>query len=755
MADDFHTQEERDGLRFTWNVWPASKLEATRSVVPIACVYTPLKQIEGMPPAMEYEPVKCKQAKCGAVLNPYCQVDYVSKHWTCPFCLTRNSFPQHYADNITETNLPAELIPQFTTLEYQLPGKMTGPPAFLYLVDTCLPADELDHLKDSIQQSLSLLPPTALVGLVTYGTMVNVHDFSAPECPRAFVFKGTKDYDASQVQALLGLGSGGAGTTNRFLVPVSEGSISLERILDDLQRDPWPKPPDQRPTRCTGVALSICVSLLERSIGKQGARVLLFMGGPCDVGPGSVVNRPLVETMRSTLDLHRDTAPLYKPACAFYKGIADRARASGHCIDVFACCLDQVGLLELKPCISQTGGLCVLADTFGQSVFKESFRRVFRRFDDSVGGADAGQLQMGFGAVLEVLTSRDFKISGALGPCFSMKRISASVSDTETGESGTCAWSLGGVDPSTSLAVVFDVTAKDAGGVQAGKRHFLQLITYYQHSNGRFRMRVTTTGGAWCSDPADTASLAASFDQETAAVVMARIAVNRTETEDSSDILRWLDRSLIRLCSKFAQYRKDDPASFNIAPNFAMFPQFMFHLRRSQFMQTFNMSPDESCYNRLVFSKESVSNALVMMQPSLICYSFQAGPVPVLLDAASVRSDVILLLDTFFHVLVFHGETIAAWREEGYAERPEHDAFRALLQAPKEDAATIMSTRFPVPRYIVCDQHKSQARFLMAKLNPSVTHNNMEGAGVAPVFTDDVSFSVFMDSLVKLSTSSS
>ena len=33
--------------------------------------YTPLKQIEGMPPALEYEPVRCKQPKCGAVLNPY------------------------------------------------------------------------------------------------------------------------------------------------------------------------------------------------------------------------------------------------------------------------------------------------------------------------------------------------------------------------------------------------------------------------------------------------------------------------------------------------------------------------------------------------------------------------------------------------------------------------------------------------------------------------------------------------------------
>jgi hypothetical protein len=29
----------------------------------------------------------------------------------------------------------------------------------------------------------------------------------------------------------------------------------------------------------------------------------------------------------------------------------------------------------------------------------------------------------------------------------------------------------------------------------------------------------------------------------------------------------------------------------------------------------------------------------------------------------SIRPDVILLLDTFFHVVVFHGETIAAWKQ--------------------------------------------------------------------------------------------
>ena len=42
-----------------------------------------------------------------------------------------------------------------------------------------------------------------------------------------------------------------------------------------------------------------------------------------------------------------------------------------------------------------------------------------------------------------------------------------------------------------------------------------------------------------------------------------------------------------------------------------------------------------------------------------------APPQPVMLDATSIRPDCILLLDTFFHVVVFHGETVAAWRAAG------------------------------------------------------------------------------------------
>ena len=55
--------------------------------------------------------------------------------------------------------------------------------------------------------------------------------------------------------------------------------------------------------------------------------------------------------------------------------------------------------------------------------------------------------------------------------------------------------------------------------------------------------------------------------------------------QEEFDATRWLDRSLIRLCSRFGDYRKDDPSSFVINPNFSIFPQFMFNLRRSQFVQ--------------------------------------------------------------------------------------------------------------------------------------------------------------------------
>ena len=47
----------------------------------------------------------------------------------------------------------------------------------------------------------------------------------------------------------------------------------------------------------------------------------------------------------------------------------------------------------------------------------------------------------------------------------------------------------------------------------------------------------------------------------------------RAEGDDGPDVLRWLDRMLIRLCQKFGEYHKDDPGSFRLADNFTLYPQ--------------------------------------------------------------------------------------------------------------------------------------------------------------------------------------
>ena len=178
----------------------------------------------------------------------------------------------------------------------------------------------------------------------------------------------------------------------------------------------------------------------------------------------------------------------------------------------------------------------------------------------------------------------------------------------------------------------FEITNPSDNILAPGKRHHVQIVTTYQHASGKYRMRVTTLGGPWHSDPSNvgfglsfggwnlaigsrlvlssshriTSNLpflsipshpipshpiashpirshpypqhppnphpnttqhnkpqhmpvSVSFDQEAAAVLVARLAVRRLEEgEEQNVILRWIDRSLIRLTTKFADYRRDD-----------------------------------------------------------------------------------------------------------------------------------------------------------------------------------------------------
>ena len=185
----------------------------------------------------------------------------------------------------------------------------------------------------------------------------------------------------------------------RFLLPVEECTFALEQVLEDLQRDPWPCKQEERAQRCTGTALSVALGLLESSVPRQGSRLMLFVAGPPTVGSGAIVSRSKTDNIRSHNDLLKSQAPLHQSAVEFYRALSDRAIQNSVVVDMFACSLDQVGTLESKSVISRSGGLIVLADSFEQSVFRESLRRVFERTsvhsnEDNDDGAQLAPLQM-------------------------------------------------------------------------------------------------------------------------------------------------------------------------------------------------------------------------------------------------------------------------------------------------------------------------------------------------------------------------
>ena len=494
---------------------------------------------------------------------------------------------------------------------------------------------------------------------------------------------------------------------------------------------------------------------MESSYPNCGGRIMSFVGGACSQGPGQVVDDELKNPIRSHHDIEKDCAKFMRKAIKHYEGLAKRAADNGHAIDLYSCALDQTGLLEMKSVCNMTGGNMVMGDryitswecilvnctsfySFNSALFKQTYQRVFSK-------DPKGEFKMGFNATVEVKCSRELKISGSIGSCVSANRKDSSISEQEIGIGNTTAWRFCALTPSSTVATFFEVTNQHGAPIPQGGRGCIQFITSYQHASGQKRVRVTTLARNWADPTTALQHIAASFDQEGAAVLMARMASWRADTsEEGADVLRWVDRMLIRLCQKFGEYNKDSPDSFRLPENFSLYPQFMFHLRRSQFLQVFNNSPDETSFYRGCLYREDLTQCLIMVQPILYSYSFQGPPEPVLLDTSSIQPDRILLMDTFFQILIFHGETIAQWRAAGYHNQPEYANFKQLLEAPVADAQEVLVSRFPVPRYIDTEQGGSQARFLLCKVNPSQTHNNQGwgGGDGAPVLTDDVSLQV-------------
>lgn len=309
---------------------------------------------------------------------------------------------------------------------------------------------------------------------------------------------------------------------------------------------------------CTGAALAAASSLLELGPPTIGSRAVLLTGGPCTVGPGAVASLKQTDKLRSHLDIAKGNAPFTSAADAFYLSIADRMVNAGQVCDLFGMALDQLGLLEMRHLTERTGGHLVNHEAFRGGtqgeIYTKSLMKLFEVNEN-------GMLNMCYNGSIEVRTGPEFKVSGAIGAITSKNETHSCVSELEVGIAGTRAWKMTGLDERSSISLYFEVTNAANNPIKDGRPMHLQLLCHYITPEGKSRLRVTTVARRW-ANANQTADVGASFDQETAAVLTARLVSWRAQNEEVFDVMRWLDRMLIRLCSKFGQYKQNgDPFS--------------------------------------------------------------------------------------------------------------------------------------------------------------------------------------------------
>lgn len=108
----------------------------------------------------------------------------------------------------------------------------------------------MGYVKSALKRAIGLLPDNALVGFVSFGTQVQVHELGFSELTKVYVFRGSKEISKDQVLEQLGLGLTGrrpgpigagyqakgvqhglpnAGVT-RFLLPASDCEYTLYTV---------------------------------------------------------------------------------------------------------------------------------------------------------------------------------------------------------------------------------------------------------------------------------------------------------------------------------------------------------------------------------------------------------------------------------------------------------------------------------------------------------------------------------------------
>ena len=652
----FQEAELRDGTRFSWNIWQTTITK--NDTVPIACLYNIKQQC----PQINYEPINC--SKCQSALHCWAYMDAGSNTWTCSFCQSRNNLPR----DINFESLD-EINQGLTTVEYISAKTSAFPPVFMFLIDTSTYDQERHELMiNVIQTAINLLPDDAMVGLITFGTNVNVHSFTNEPLKTIYQFSGDFVYSKKNIRGMEDL--------RMFLVKKSEKLDELLKTIKNLNKDPFPILDGNKPNRCTGSAISFATSFLEGPFIDNPVKFMLFTQGPCTYGPGMTSLKEI--TTEEKVDLVK--------AKLFYDEQAKRLNDLGHSFDIFGMTIADIGFEEMENVVTQSGGNIVLAQDFEERIIVKTLERLFKPVED------AEYLNFGFNAKMIVRTT----------PNITIKNISG------TGKSTGGRWKAGCIDETNNLTLLFEPNEKSKPNEYA----YVQIKTTYIRSDRVFVTRVTTFAKMFSNNKQQ---IIESFDEEAACITQSRF-YSRLPYENIFDLETAIDKHLIRFAKKYATWERNNPDSLTMPHTMSYYLNFMFFFRRSFVIQKDGISLDESAYFKTLLNKLRPVDALKLIKPQLLVYTCQGEVIPSELSTEVMQDDVMLILDSFHNVLQWQGLNISNWIKENVQNDPGYEFFKNALDIIDADCRELLSNRTPAPQFKKTAAGKSQERILMTYL---------------------------------------
>ncbi|KAI5148613.1 protein transport protein SEC23 [Enteropsectra breve] len=686
MSQTIESIEEKDGIRMTWNVWPVTL--SMNEIVPIACMYNLAQDALVLP----HEPIFCHG--CQSILCPQSIIDYGSFTWSCLFCNYKNSFPA-YARNISPENLLPELIAENTTVEYVLNRTVSFPTVFFFMIDRCT-YDEQRHtlMKDGLKRAFAHLPSDARIGILFFGTNIELVMFGSSEIETRFVFSGRQKYTKDDINKLH------ISDVRSFLVSKEEKEKEIYDFIDSMKQDPFPCLSGHRQMRCTGAALSLAVSLFEGAFTDATVKIVIFTQGPCTIGPGKVARYEKSSESAEPLNLDE--------ALNFYTEVAEKINTMGHSVDIIAETIADIGVEQIKPVITMNGGSLIMAQDFDERIKMDSIDKIFAKDENDT-------MKQVFNLKMQVKTSANLSFKGVIGE----------------GRPLGSGWKVGAALPTSNITVLLENNTN----ARNSSYGYVQLVTQYQTSNRCIKTRVTTFSRIFTDD---RNRLLMGFDQEAACVFQAR-AFSKKGFQNVMDCESAIDKNLIKFTKRYGNFERGNPLSVSLPESMNYYINFMFFFRRSLLVQNDGISPDEASYFQLLLFKFRVNDVLKMIKPSLISFHYQGDIMPVELDTSSLSPESILILDTFHNVLLWRGLYVENWVKEGLHESPEYEFFKNVI-SEADGYVKLLLDRVPAPQYKETCEGKSQERILLHYMNPG-----HQGA----LNTEKIDYGKFYDTLCR------